>query len=119
MSQNITRRPRRRGFTLLELQVAVVLLAFGVATLASLMANQSRLVKRIENGFEPDGRIYLTQSNDPWVKKLQAPAQLSIEEPTYGAAPTETPIQEVEIVDRTNDLSSETITVTVDLTLLP
>ena len=119
MKQTFGHHHPRRGFTLLELQVAVILLAFGVLTLASLMASQTRLVKRIEKGFEPDGRIYLAQPNDPWVRKLRAPAQLTTQEPTYGAAPTETPEQVVEIVSQTWDLSTETIAVTVDVSPVP
>ena len=50
--RRMPRRPRRVGFTLLELQVAIILLAFAVVTLASLLATQSRLLKRLQGDFK-------------------------------------------------------------------
>ena len=107
-----------RGFTLLELQVALVLLTMGMMTLASLLATQARAEKRLEKGFAADSTVFITQSKDPWVRKL-APARISIAELTLTDPPTITALNDVAIVDRIQDLEAETMTVTVDVTPKP
>src|SRR5205823_1959958 len=109
-----------RGFTLLELQVAIVLLAFGIVTLGSLMATQTRLLKRLEMGFQPGSTVYVTRSPDPWVQKLAAPARVTSTELTEIApTPVATPANHVSIVDNQTTLKAETITVTADVTPIP
>jgi prepilin-type N-terminal cleavage/methylation domain-containing protein len=105
---------RRRGFTLLELQVAIILLAFGFVTLASLMATQTRLLKRLERGFGPGSTIYVTQSKDPWVKKLAPPARLTTAAVNETAPAAGPPGNTVSIVSQQQDLKNETMTVTAD-----
>src|SRR5688500_2205366 len=102
------------GFTLLELQVALVLLTMGMMTLASLLATQARAEKRIARGVTPGSTVYLTQSSDPWVKKLGAPARISIDELTLTAPASVTAVNDVAIVEKSQDLEAETMTVTVD-----
>jgi len=70
-------RMRLRGFTLLELQVAIVLLSFGVVTLASLMATQSRLTRRLNAGFSSGSTVHATRLLDPRVRKLSTTARLT------------------------------------------
>ena len=109
--------PNRRGFTMLELQVAIVLLAFGVVTLASLLATQTRMLKRVERGFGPGSTVYVTPSNDPWVQKLRASARLTAAELNQSAPQTiSTPGNIVSIVEKQTDLKDESITVTADVT---
>ena len=110
------RLPLRGGFTLLELQVAIVLLAFAVVTLASLMTTQQRLLKRLRGDFKQSATVFVTRSKDPWVKKLQAPARLTAAEFTPTTAPSVTALNNVDIVDEAMDLKSESITVTADVT---
>jgi hypothetical protein len=110
------RRLRRRGFTLLELQIAIVLLAFGVVTLASLMATQTRLLRRLQAGYGPGTTIYVTRSNDPWVQKLAAPARLTSAPITQSSVSTVTAANNVSIVSQESDLKAETVTVTADVT---
>src|SRR5206468_12911052 len=74
--------PPRRAFTLLELQVAIILLAFAVVTLASLMTTQQRLLKRLRGDFTQSATVYVTRSKDPWVKKLLTPARITAAELT-------------------------------------
>jgi hypothetical protein len=104
------------GFTLLELQVALVLLTMGMMTLASLLATQARTEKRIARGFTPDSTIHLTRSNDPWVRKLGVPARISVEELSLTAPTAVTATNNVAIVGQSNNLEAETMTVTVDVT---
>src|SRR5689334_17620539 len=112
----IRRRWPLRGFTLLELQIAIILLAFGVVTLASLMTTQSRLLRRLQTGYAPGATVYVTRSNDPWVQKLAAPARLTSATITQPSVPTVTAANTVSIVSQESDLKAETVTVTADVT---
>jgi len=116
IKNTLSSRSRLRGFTLLELQVAIVLLAFGVVTLASLLATQTRLLKRLQTGYGPGSTVYVTRSNDPWVQKLSAPARVTTTPITQSPAPTVTAANDVSIVSQESDLKAETVTVTVDVT---
>ena len=109
----------RRGFTLLELQVAIILLAFGVVTLASLLATQTRLLKRVQGDFRGGQTLYITQSNDPWIRKLTAAARVTKEPVTQSAPPTVTAQNKVTIVGQEHDLAAESMIVTVDVSPIP
>jgi hypothetical protein len=109
----------RRAFTLLELQIAVILLAFGLATMASLMATQHRLLKRIEGDFQPDSTLCLTRSIDPWVKKLNTPARITLSPITQTPPTAVTVANDVTIVSQVNGMTDQTIVVTADVTEVP
>jgi hypothetical protein len=102
---------------MLELQVALVLLSFGIATLSSLTMSQERIIRKVRGDFVPDAKLYLTQSPDPWVKKLEVSAQVTASELSLLApTPVAHPQNEVTIVSKTQTLTGETITATVDTT---
>lgn len=65
------------GFTLLELQVSLAVLAIGVLGLSSLMIRQSRQIDRIEAWCVPDRTYYVVGQTDPWMRALGAPAELA------------------------------------------
>jgi hypothetical protein len=109
-------RPRVSGFTLLELQIAIVLLAFGVVTLASLLATQSRQLKRLQGAVRPGATVYVTESSDPWVQKLTAAAKATSTPLSQLAAPAVAATNTVEIVQQERDLAAERITVSADVT---
>ena len=103
-----------RGFTLLEVQVAVVLLAFGVVTLAALSAGESKLLRRMQRGFSPGATVYVTQSADPWVRGINTPARLTTAPITQTAPPINShPANNVTLIDKQVNLKDESITVTV------
>jgi prepilin-type N-terminal cleavage/methylation domain-containing protein len=70
-------RQGRRGFTLPELQVAIVLLAFEVVVLASLLATRTPVLKRAERGAATGSAVSVTPASDPWVRKLRTAARQS------------------------------------------
>src|SRR5205823_4226626 len=109
------RRRPRRAFTMLELQVAVLLLAFSVVTLASLMTTQQRVLKHVRGVFAPSGTVVLTRSKDPWVKKLNTAARITASEFTPAAPAGVTVANDVSIVQQEANLKTETITVTADV----
>jgi hypothetical protein len=107
----------RRAFTLLELQVAILLLALGIATLGSLLATQSRVLHRVRGDFKPDAILHLTPTNDPWQRQLGVPARITTD--TLTLAPVETTsgaVNDVTIITTTNDLTDESITVDAEVT---
>jgi len=84
------RRGRRRaGFSILETQVAFLLLGIGLAGVCPLIVMQVRLSRRVATGFNQNGylqpvtptapaqRTYLVMSPDPWARKLGFPAGLA------------------------------------------
>ena len=102
---------------MLELQVAIVLLAFGVVTLASLLATQTRMLKRVERGFAPGSTVYVTPSNDPWIQKLRTSARLTAAQLNQPAPATVSdPANTVTIVDKQAELKGESMSVTADVT---
>ena len=112
----INRRLPLRGFTLLELQIAIVLLAFGIITLGSLMATQTRLVKRLQTGFKSGSTVYVTRSADPWVRQLGVPARVTSTTINEAApTPVASPVNTLTIVEQQSDLQAETMIVTVDV----
>jgi len=105
----------RRGFTMLELQVAVLLLAFSVVTLASLMTTQQRVIKHMRGAFTPGATVYVTRSKDGWVNKLQTPARMTSAPFTPTTPAGVTAANTVTIVEQSSDLKTESMTVTADV----
>jgi prepilin-type N-terminal cleavage/methylation domain-containing protein len=74
--------PKRRcGFTLLEVEVALIVLAIALAGLCPLLVMQSRQLSRMETQLSPHNTYYLGPSNDLWVQKLGASAWLLTSDP--------------------------------------
>lgn len=71
----------RRGFTLLEVEVALIVLAIALAGLCPLLVMQSRQLSSLETQLSPKTTYYLGPSNDAWVQKLGASASLLTSDP--------------------------------------
>ena len=104
---------------MIELQVAVILLAFGMMTIASLMTTQNRLLHRLRGDYQQDATLCLTRPNDPWIRQLAAPARITAGTITLPALPVVHALNTVTLVTHSQELTSETITVTVDVSELP
>jgi hypothetical protein len=87
-----------------------------VATLASLMTTQQRILKHMRGIFAPSGTVVVTRSKDPWVKTLNTPARLTAAEFTPTTPAGVSVANEVTIVQQEANLKTETITVTADVT---
>ncbi len=112
-------RRRIGGFTLLELQVALVLLSFGVATLGSLMTTQRRLMTRLRGDLKPGATVCMTRTTDPWVKSLNLRARVSIDPLVQTAPPSFTVYNSVTIISKASDPKAETLTVSADVAEIP
>lgn len=77
----------RKGFSLVELEVAFVVFAIAMAGLCPLVVMQSKHLKRIENRFSQSQVYYLRPSSDKWARKLGACAMVLTSDP--GAPPAD------------------------------
>jgi hypothetical protein len=108
------RRLRRAGFSLLEVQVAFVLLGISLAGVCPLIVMQVKLSKRVASGFgqngqfQPGGRTFLVMSANRWSRKLGASAQLSTTS-TAVAPPAQGPYKLSVLVPPPRPFGSETL----------
>jgi len=77
----------RTGFSLLELQVALILFGIAFAGLIPLVVMQSKQLKKIEGRFHHQTTYYLVPTANPWAGKLGAAASVTTEAPASGAPP--------------------------------
>lgn len=61
---------------MLELQVATVVLATGLAALGSLMATHSRQVRKAESWCDQPQGLYVDTHASTWLRLLKPPAEL-------------------------------------------
>ncbi len=67
---------RTRGFTLLELEVAMVILAMGIVGLGSLVTVTTRQMAEVDKWCEDEPTYYLVSQEDPWMQQLGTPANM-------------------------------------------
>lgn len=79
MTPRSTRRPRR-GYTLLEAQVAFAVLGVALAGICPLVVMQLRVVRKLEARF-PAGTYYVAPAPDAWARKLGVPAAVVATDP--------------------------------------
>jgi len=70
------RRRARSAFTILELQVSLIVLTAGLFTMSSLVSVQSKQMSRLETWCRPDPTYYVVSQSNRWLRKLNAQAQL-------------------------------------------
>jgi hypothetical protein len=88
----------RAGYTLLEAQVAFVVLGVALAGICPLVVMQLRVVGKLEARF-PQGAYYLAPAADGWARKLGVPAAaVAIDPGTPQNIATATPAQPVTLV---------------------
>jgi len=74
-------RPVRSGFSLLELEVALVLLGIALSGVMPLVVIQSKQLKRLEGRFQRGTPYHLVPPANVWAAKLGAAASMSTELP--------------------------------------
>jgi hypothetical protein len=105
---------------MLELQVAVILLAFGMITMASLLSTQQRTLKHLRGDFVPGAMLYVTRSNDPWQQKLGVSARITNAPLVQGAVPAPpSQLPTVNVLSVQYGLGDQSVTVTAETTPIP
>jgi prepilin-type N-terminal cleavage/methylation domain-containing protein len=109
-------RPRR-GFSLFEVQVALVIFGIALVGFGPVSIMYTREFKRLNDRFDPDTTYYLVPSTDRWVRKLDAAATITTQDPgTLTIDPSiPTPnVVTIESVDKTIAGEEVTAMVTVE-----
>ncbi len=80
---------RTRGFTLLELQVTLVIMGVGMLSFAGLLAMQGRQMRSVEQWCRSSPTYYVVSQSNRWMRQLGAPAAA---EETAGQSPWTPPV---------------------------
>jgi hypothetical protein len=120
------RRSERWGYTLLEVQVAFILLGIGLAGVGPLVVLQVRLSgKMVQQGFNPQTgyfrpgtTYYLVPSSDAWERKLGVAATVQATAPgASGATSPDLPAYVVSVVGPVQKgIGTENVIVVVTVT---
>jgi len=110
-------RRRKGGFTLLEVQIAMVILATGLMGLAGLQAVQSRQVRHVEAWCRSGPTYYLVSQSNRWMRRLEAPAQVESQagQTAWTPAVTGEPVYNVVVGSLSQQLNDRTIQAAVTL----
>jgi prepilin-type N-terminal cleavage/methylation domain-containing protein len=106
------RRPRagRGGFSMLELQVALVVFGIALTGLGPLVVMHSRQLKKLEGRFSPGTTYYLIPASDLWARKLGASASLATSSSTTTPSSGPPAVNDVQIQSLEKTLESQTVT---------
>jgi hypothetical protein len=114
------RGPMLRAFSMLELQIAIVLLTMTLLTLSGLSVMQARLASRLEDPFRDGATLYINHCSHDWYRALNLPAILSEAPPN---CPLMTPpllsLNDVTLLDTQIDLRDSAMGATVKVKSKP
>ena len=106
----------RAGFSLLELQVALVVFGIALTGLCPLVVMHSKQFKRLEGRFNPQTTYYVVPSPDRWARKLGAAASITTQSPgTPPAMGQPNPVHDVQVQSLEKSLVSEVVTAHVSV----
>ena len=107
----------RRAYTLLELQVTLVILTSGVLAIAALLAAQGRQIRHVEQWCSAGATYYLVSQTNRWMRRVAAPAQVETEAGVSAWTPTVTGEAEyqVQLTALSQDLQSRSLQAEVNL----
>lgn len=106
---------RRSGFSMLELEVALVVFGFGLTGLCPLMVMHSRQLKKLEERFSPQNTYYLIPSSEIWARKLGGAASLATADTTSQPPTGQILVKDVQILSVEKSLESEEVTAHVSV----
>jgi hypothetical protein len=132
-SRRCPARPRRRGHSLLDVQVAFVILGIGLAGLSQVVVMQIRQVRVLENRLQgqvmrtntstpmlPGQTYYLVPWKNPWTRKLSGAAQIVASssipgDPVVSLSGSATPAYTINIQSLDASDKGQVVTATVEL----
>ncbi|MDX2036779.1 MAG: hypothetical protein SFX72_09010 [Isosphaeraceae bacterium] len=113
-----TRFHARRGFQLLDVQAALVVLGIALAGLIPIAVAQLRLIKRIESRSSLELVQFLVPESEPWARKLGAAPRRTIIDPgSFSGGGTLSPVNTI-LVDSVATSSADD-TASVIVTVIP
>jgi hypothetical protein len=109
-----THQVPRKAFSILEMEVALVLFGISIAGLCPLVVMQARQLKSLQSRLSPQTTYYLVPSSDAWTRKLGAGASLVTQPPgSSGSGSPPNLANTVTIQSLTKSLTSEAATAQV------
>ena len=105
------------AFTLLELEVSLVVLVAGLLGLVGLLAVQARQIGHAEAWCRADPTYYLVSHSNPWMRRLEPSADLSTQPGQVSWTPPVSGTQQYDIhlTAVEQDLEGQVITATCSL----
>jgi prepilin-type N-terminal cleavage/methylation domain-containing protein len=109
----------RAGFTILELEVAMVVFGIALMGICPLVVMYSKQLRKLEMRFNPQTIYYLVPSADVWARKLGAAASVATQDftPTPPAQPAT--VNDVQIQSLEKSIGSEIVTAHVSVQAKP
>jgi len=109
-------RPRRRGLSLIEVQVAMVTLGILLCGIGPVSALYIRQLGQAQKRFDPQTVYYLVPPSDFWVRKLGVAASLTTQDPGTTSLSDPLPTTNTVLLESLQkSVSSEDVTVQVDV----
>ena len=106
------------GFTMLELQVALIVLGVCLMGLASLLAMHSRQLRQVEQWCGPGHpTYYLVSQTDRWMKQLGGPANMetAVGKTPWVPPPASDEKYDVHLLSVTRQLDNSSLSAVVEL----
>ena len=109
--------PRRRGFTILELEISLGVLMAGLLGMVSLLSMYGRQLSRTETWCRSGPTLYVRSQPDRWMRKFEAAAEVNSE---AGQEPWSPPVTGTRVFDAhltscSMDSNAQLIVITVEL----
>lgn len=102
---------RRAGFSLLELEIAVVIFGIALSGLAPHTVMYIKHLDHLQDRFSPEQTYYLVPSSDQWARKLGAAATVTTVDPgAVTVTPGGLPANEVRVTSLEKSLTGEEAT---------
>jgi hypothetical protein len=103
-------RVRHGGFSMLELQISLVLFGIALTGFGPLVVMHSRQLAKLEKQFSPHTTYYLVPPAEPWARKLGAAASVATSSSAgqSNGQPVAVNDVQIQLVDKT--LESQTVT---------
>ena len=113
--------PRFAGFSIIEVEVALVLFGIALAGLAPCLVMYTKHLRNLQQRLTPQSAYYLAPSIDSWTRKLGAAATVMTQDPgpTPAQPATGLPANVVTINSIQKSLSSQEVTATINVQAAP
>lgn len=105
-----------KGFSILELQIALIVLITGITGLGSILRANTRQLYSATAWLDNCNTYYMTTQTNTWMQQLNAPAEITESViTTYTPDVTGKQIYNIKLVSYSYDINQKQTTVTVRL----